>query len=159
MWWWLATVKSVERPIATPTEALALWARSHPVPDHRTYRSLGRLRRGEIAGLRVADVDLTEHTITVRKNRVESLHAPAATHDKGPKSEAGKRTITIPPHVVPPHPAAHGGARGQGSPVRQARGFSTAGQHPLPSIRTCPNKIGIELAFHDLRHMGQTLAA
>lgn len=46
-------------------------------------------------------MDLTNHTITVRRNRVEPLHAPSRAHDKDPQSEAGKRTITIPPRVMP----------------------------------------------------------
>jgi integrase len=59
------------------------------------------LRRGEIAGLRVADVDVQAGVITVRRNRVEPLAASHDAHDKDPKSKAGRRPGAIPPHVVP----------------------------------------------------------
>jgi integrase len=113
----------------------------------------------QIAGLRVTDVDLTEHTITVRKNRVEPLHAPADAHDKDPKSEAGKRTIAIPPHVVPLvrlHMDEYAGKERlfvsrDGSPLR--------GNTLYQAFVRARSKVGVDLTFHDLRHTGQTLAA
>ncbi|MEU9824992.1 tyrosine-type recombinase/integrase [Micromonospora chersina] len=83
------TVRVAERPVATPAQVVALVDAT--TPRYRTAVLIAAwcgLRRGEIAGLRIADVDLTEHTITVRKARVEPLHAPGA-FDKDPKSEAG----------------------------------------------------------------------
>jgi integrase len=154
------TVKSVERPVATPAEILALV--DAITPRYRTAVLIAAwcgLRRGEIAGLRVTDVDLTAHTITVRKNRVEPLRAPAKAHDKDPKSEAGKRTIAIPPHVVPVvrlHLDEYAGTERlfvsrDGSPLR--------GNTLYQAFVRARKKVGIELTFHDLRHTGQTLAA
>jgi integrase len=154
------TVKSVERPVATPAEVLALV--DAITPRYRTAVLIAAwcgLRRGEIAGLRVTDVDLTEHTITVRKNRVEPLHAPTDAHDKDPKSEAGKRTIAIPPHVVPLvrlHMEEYAGKERlfvsrDGSPLR--------GNTLYQAFVRARTKVGVDLAFHDLRHTGQTLAA
>jgi integrase len=56
------------------------------------------LRRGEVLGLRSGDVDLQAATVTVRRNRVELLESPVA-FDDDPKTDAGKRTVAIPPHV------------------------------------------------------------
>ncbi|MGO9142307.1 MAG: tyrosine-type recombinase/integrase [Streptosporangiaceae bacterium] len=58
------------------------------------------LRRGEVLGLRRPDVDLRAGTVTVRRNRVELLETPVA-FDTDPKTYAGKRTVVIPPHVLP----------------------------------------------------------
>lgn len=154
------TVKSVERPVATPADVLALV--DAITPRYRTAVLIAAwcgLRRGEIAGLRVTDVDLTEHTITVRKNRVEPLHAPAKAHDKDPKSDAGKRTIAIPPHVMPVvrlHLDEYAGKERlfvsrDGTPLR--------GNTLYQAFVRARKQVGLELTFHDLRHTGQTLAA
>jgi integrase len=150
-----------ERPVATPAEVVALVEAI--TPRYRTAVLIAAwcgLRRGEIAGLRVSDVDLTEHTITVRKNRVEPLHAPGRAHDKDPKTEAGKRTIAIPPHVVPVirlHLDEYAGKdrlfiSRDGSPLR--------GNALYQAFVRARKRVGLDkLAFHDLRHTGQTLAA
>jgi integrase len=118
------------------------------------------LRRGEIAGLLVEDVDLTEHTITVRRNRVEPLAAPAAARDQDPKTEAGKRTVAVPPHVVPLlrlHLDEYAGpvrffVSYDGSPLR--------GNTLYQAFVRARRKIGRDdLTIHDLRHTGATLAA
>jgi integrase len=98
--------------------------------------------------------------VTVRRNRVEPLESPKDAHDKDPKTYAGRRTVNIPPHVLP-FLAAHiemwagprrvfvgrTGAPMRGDAIRQA--FTRA-----------RNKVGMPgFTFHDLRHTGQTLAA
>ena len=155
------TVRSVERPVATPAQIVALVDAINP--RYRTAVLIAAwcgLRRGEIAGLLVTDVDLTEHTITVRKNRIEPLHAPDAAHDGDPKTEAGKRTITIPPHVVPLvrlHLEQFAGKERlfvsrDGSPLR--------GNTLYQAFVRARRQVGLDkLTFHDLRHTGQTLAA
>jgi len=155
------TVRASERPVATPAQVVALVDAINP--RYRTAVLIAAwcgLRRGEIAGLRVEDVDLTEHTITVRKNRVEPLHNPEAAHDKDPKTEAGKRSIAIPPHVVPVvriHLDEHAGLERlfvsrDGSPLR--------GNTLYQAFVRARAKVGLdEMTFHDLRHTGQTLAA
>jgi integrase len=117
------------------------------------------LRRGEVLGLRREDVDLTAGVVTVRRNCVELL-ANGAAFDAEPKTDAGKRTVTIPPHVLPilaEHMTSWSGRDRvfvgrdgrpmRGDAIRQA--FGRAGRKAgMPGFR-----------FHDLRHTGQTLAA
>lgn len=155
------TVKAAERPVASPAEVVALV--DAITPRYRTAVLIAAwcgLRRGEIAGLKVTDVDLTEHTITVRKNRVEPLHSPKDSRDGDPKTEAGKRTITIPPHVVPVvrlHLDEFAGPQRlfvsrDGSPLR--------GNTLYQAFVRARKRVGLDhLTFHDLRHTGQTLAA
>ncbi len=95
----------------------------------------------------------------MRHNRVELLESPVA-FDADPKTDAGKRTVSIPPHVLPvleedmatwagPDRAFVGrdGRLSRGDAVRQA--FTRARvKVGMPGFR-----------FHDLRHTGQTLAA
>jgi integrase len=59
------------------------------------------LRRGEIIGLRLEGVNVGSATVTVRRNRVELLENDRAAFDADPKTDAGKWTVAIPPHVVP----------------------------------------------------------
>ncbi|WP_430791710.1 tyrosine-type recombinase/integrase [Actinoplanes sp. G11-F43] len=154
-------VQASERPVATPAQVVELVEAI--TPRYRTAVLIAAwcgLRRGEIAGLRVADVDLTEHTITVRKNRVEPLHDRGKAHDKDPKTEAGKRTISVPPHVIPIlrlHLDEFAGRERlfisrDGSPLR--------GHTLYQAFVRARKRVGLDnLSFHDLRHTGQTLAA
>ena len=117
------------------------------------------LRRGEVLGLLPQDVDLDAGTITVRRNRIELLETRQA-FDADPKTDAGRRTVSIPPHVLPfliEHMTTWAGTDRvfigrdgrpmRGDAIRQA---FTRARHTadMPGFR-----------FHDLRHTGQTLAA
>ena len=55
------------------------------------------LRRGEMAALQWNDMDLVKNTISIRQNRV---HTTLGIIQKAPKTQAGKRTITIGQDVV-----------------------------------------------------------
>ncbi len=152
--------RAKERPIASPAEVLALVEAI--TPRYRAAVLLAAwcgLRRGELLGLVREDVDLQGGSVTVRRNRVELL-ATGAAFDAEPKTDAGKRTVTVPPHVLPvlaEHMAewagpdrvfvGRDGRAMRGDAVRQAfdRARRRAG---MPGFR-----------FHDLRHTGQTLAA
>jgi integrase len=131
-------------------------------PRYRAAVLLGAwcgLRRGEIIALTPRDIDLDAGTVTIRTNRVELLETRQA-FDAPPKTDAGKRTVAVPPHVLPML-AAHmrewsgtdhvfigrDGKPMRGDAVRQA---FTRARHKadMPGFR-----------FHDLRHTGQTLAA
>src|SRR5918994_2321624 len=64
------------------------------------------LRFGELAELRRHDVDLTNGVIHVRRGMVRAkVDNPSGAKlvllVKGPKSDAGRRDVTIPPHLLP----------------------------------------------------------
>jgi integrase len=154
-------VKAAERPIATPDQILSII--DVITPKYRSAVLIAAwcaLRRGEIAGLRVTDVDLANGKITVRRNRVELLESPEGAFDDDPKTEAGKRTISIPPHVLPIvklHMEEYAGAERffvsrDGKPLR--------GNTVYQAFKRARRKVGLDhVTFHDLRHTGQTLAA
>lgn len=52
------------------------------------------LRRGELAELKWEDVDLARGALTVRRNRTQATHQGITVGE--PKSEAGRRTLTLP---------------------------------------------------------------
>ena len=154
------TDRAKERPIASVAQVVALIEAI--TPRYRAAVLLGAwcgLRRGEIIALRPQDIDLDAGTVTVRTNRVELL-ATRQAFDAPPKTDAGKRTIAVPPHVLPfliahmrdwsgPDRVFLGrdGKPMRGDAVRQA--FTRARRKAdMPGFR-----------FHDLRHTGQTLAA
>jgi integrase len=87
--------------VASPVEVVALVEAI--TPRYRAAVLLAAwcgLRRGEVLGLHPADLDLRVGTVTVRRNRVELLESPVA-FDADPKTDAGKRTVVIPLHVLP----------------------------------------------------------
>ncbi len=82
---------------------------------------------------------------------------------KGPKSEAGKRDVAIPPHLIP---AVKAHLRDHVAPSREALVFPAAsGGHMAPAslyrvyypARKAAGRP--DLRFHDLRHTGAVLAA
>lgn len=118
------------------------------------------LRFGELAELRRGDIDLEGGVVRVQRG---------VTRGKGevwigdPKSDAGRRAVALPPHLVPvleDHLAEHVGAQ-PGALLFPAR----SGQHMAPSslyrvwypAREAAGRP--DLRFHDLRHTGATLAA
>jgi len=152
--------RAKERPVASPAQVASLIEAI--TPRYRAAILLAAwcgLRRGEVLGLLAQDVDLEAGTVTIRRNRVELLETPQA-FDADPKTDAGRRTVSIPPHVLPflaEHMATWAGADRvfigrdgrpmRGDAIRQAftRARRTAA---MPGFR-----------FHDMRHTGQTLAA
>jgi integrase len=155
------TVTAGERPVATPAQLVALVEAISPA-KYRAAILIGGwvgLRRGEIVGLRRDDVDLDQGVIRVRTSRLELLESDVR-EDKTPKSEAGRRTVAIPPHVIPvlrAHLDAFAG---------RERVFVGKGEEPLrgntlyQAFRRARERVGMEeFKFHDLRHTGSTLAA
>lgn len=152
--------RAKERPVASPDEVVALMEAI--TPRYRAAVLLAAwcgLRRGEVLGLRRPDIDLRAGTVTVRHNRVELLESPVA-FDTDPKTDAGKRTVVIPPHVLPvlaEHMASWAGEDRvfigrDGAPMR-----SNAVRLAFERARRRAGTPGFR--FHDLRHTGQTLAA
>lgn len=117
------------------------------------------LRFGELVELQRRDCDLEDGVIHVRRAAVRV--------EKGwkvgdPKSEAGKRDVAIPPHIVPAiedHLAKHVG------PQKDALLFPAKnGGHLQPSTLYRHFYKGRQKAkwsgrFHDLRHSGAVMAA
>ncbi|MCZ9328704.1 tyrosine-type recombinase/integrase [Nocardia farcinica] len=151
--------RAKERNVASVAEVAALV--DAITPRYRAAVLLAAwcgLRRGEIIGLAVTDVDLATDQVWVRRTRVELLESGAA-FDKDPKTDAGKRPVSIPPHLRS-YLVSHleqwagrewlfvgrDGQRMRGNAIYQA--FVRA-----------RSKVGVDVTFHDLRHTGQSLAA
>jgi integrase len=118
------------------------------------------LRFGELAELRRRDIDVRTGVIRVRRGMVRAEGVPLV---KGPKSDAGRRDVAIPPHLMPmvrEHLRAHV-AIGADALLFPA----TGGGHMHPSSLATvfyPARVAVgrsDLRFHDLRHTGATLAA
>lgn len=160
--------------LATLTEAM---------PEHRRsmvlFAAWCALRFGELAELRRRDVDVTNGVVKVQRGVVRTTEGVQVGT---PKSDAGSRNVTIPPHLMPlvkAHLADHT------EPGRDALLFPGAGgEHLAPSTfyGKSPKRVklpggGVEyrgghgfyraravagrptLHFHDLRHTGAVLAA
>jgi len=93
--------RAKERPVATPAQVVALVEAITP-----RYRAAVLLaawcgfRRGEMISMRRQDVDLDAGTVTIRRNRIELLESGEAFAGD-PKTDAGRRTVAVPPHVLP----------------------------------------------------------
>jgi integrase len=119
------------------------------------------LRRGELFGLRRCDVDLGHHTITVDVQRQQLANGEHLIGE--PKSDAGRRTVAIPPQAwrplvdhldrfTAPEADAWIFTGAKGGPLREA-----VWQQDWSNAR---KNIGRpDLHFHDLRHVAATLAA
>ncbi|WP_203665082.1 site-specific integrase, partial [Actinocatenispora rupis] len=152
--------RAKERPVASPAQVLALVEAI--TPRYRAAVMIAAwmaLRRGEICGMRVADVDLEHGTITVRKNRVELLESGEA-FDDDPKTDAGKRTVVIPPHVLPFLVEHMQNWAGKDRVFVGRTGQPMRGDAIRQAFTRARTKVGMEhLTFHDMRHTGSTLAA
>ena len=96
--------RAKERPVATPAQVVTLI--EAVTPRYRAAVLLAAwcgLRRGEVLGLLRDDVDLVARTVTIRRNRIELLSKPQAAFDAPPKTDAGKRTVNVPPRMCFPY--------------------------------------------------------
>lgn len=118
------------------------------------------LRFGELAELRRSDIDVSNAVIRVRRGVVRTAGGRVV---KGPKSEAGKRDVAIPPHLLP---AVKAHLREHVTATRDALVFPAAsGGHMAPAslyrvfypAREAARRP--DLRFHDLRHTGAVNAA
>ena len=118
------------------------------------------MRFGELTELRRSDIDVRSGVVHIRRGVVRT---DAGRIVKDPKSEAGKRDVAIPPHLIPAvkaHLAEHV-AVGPDALVFPA----AAGDHMAPSALDAVYHPAREAAgrpdlrFHDLRHTGAVLAA
>ncbi|MQA26093.1 MAG: tyrosine-type recombinase/integrase [Micromonosporaceae bacterium] len=157
--------KAEERPTATLDQVFAIAEKIQ-----RRYRLLvllatfAQLRFGELVALRRSSVDLAAMELRVRLATAEM--ADGSQVDDDPKSEAGKRPISLPQalrgdielHLATfAQPGRHGrlfiGAQG-GIPRR--RNFNRVWKKALKEAGI-PDDMGLHL--HDLRHTGSTWSA
>jgi integrase len=154
--------RAEERPVASMAEVGAL---ADAMPEHLRVvvllAALCQLRRAELLGLRRRDVDLLHGTLSGVVTRTKTM--AGAMIEKAPKTEAGRRTVTIPSNVLPALAAHLEGCVGldPDSPVM----VGEKGGRLLPQVLSCSwskarEKVGRpELRLHDLRHSGLTWAA
>jgi integrase len=96
----VARVSTVHKDVDTFTAAEVEQLRAQFAKDrigHAWELALYGLRRGEIAGLRWADVDLKANTLAVANNRVS---AGGVTVENDPKSYASRRKLPLPGRLV-----------------------------------------------------------
>jgi integrase len=157
----------VERPIERPVLSLieveqltyAIAPRYSAMVLMATWTGL---RFGEAAGLKRGDLNLVDGLVRVERQLQElKLGGPV---EGPPKTEAGRRTVSIPPHIIPElanHLARYLGVDAtshvftspDGTLLRRSN-FNRRMWQPA-----CL-EAGIKgFRFHDLRHTGNTLAA
>ncbi|MFE3451447.1 tyrosine-type recombinase/integrase [Nonomuraea sp. NPDC059194] len=156
------TPDTPERPMVSLPKVLEV---ADKVPDR--YRALvllgtfASLRWGELAGLRRTNLDLDARVVRVVGTLAE-LNGGTLL-DETPKSKAGRRVVSIPAEIIPdlrrhldkyaePGEFGHVFVGPKGGLLRRS------------AFRRIWNKaradVGLpELHFHDLRHVGNTLAA
>lgn len=110
------------------------------------------LRWGELAGLRVADVDMLRRRLTVRSALIEASGQPPRLGT--PKSSTSERTITL-PHVViealASHLEHHPPFDGMVWTTQQG-GFLRRGSFGRIWRRAVAESVGAPCRIHDLRH-------
>ena len=157
-----STEHAEERPLATVSDIRAL---TLAMPDHlKVVVPLAvwcQLRRGEILGLRRADIDLSNGVIHIERSRTFSRNGTSIV--KTPKTRSGRRVIAVPEKVIdsvalhldrfaPLDQEALIVTSRNGTPVTAA-----ALQRAWTKAR---DRVGRpDLHLHDLRHTGLTLAA
>lgn len=155
--------RSGERPVASLPDVLAL--AQHVCFRYRALvltATMTGLRLGELLALRRRNVDLLHGAVTV----TEQLHELADGRQVlgSPKSDAGRRTVALPPQIVreleshiaqfsQPGPDGLVFTAPEGGAIRRGNFRKRVW---LPAL----SATGLEhLRFHDLRHTGNTLAA
>jgi integrase len=155
-------VRAPERPVASVAEVQAAIAAA---PERwRTALELAawcQLRRGELLGLRRADVDLEQATVSVERAWVQTADGELVLGE--PKTRAGRRSVAVPANVLPALDAhlerfvgRDPGAwlfPGEGGEPVSPRTMSRVWQEARQAIERP------DLRLHDLRHSGLTWAA
>lgn len=154
-------VEVAERPVLSPAEVERLALEVGPRYSALVHLlAWSGLRIGEAAALTRSDLDLGDRPTVRVTSRAYVM--PGAIDLDAPKSKAGIRSVSLPPHIVPAL-QAHLSAyvpRDPGALV-----FTTSsGGNVLRSFgqvaRRALNRIGRDDArLHDLRHTGSVLAA
>lgn len=157
-----STKRKIQPKPATPDELAVL---VDNMPDRFQAMTLlaswCAMRFGELIELRRRDIDLDARVVRVHRAAVRVGDGSWAVGD--PKSDAGIRTVAIPPHIVG---AIERHLRNHTDKGADARLFPPeTGEYLQPSTlyrhfykaRVAAGRP--DLRFHDLRHTGATLAA
>jgi integrase len=151
-----------ERPTASVAEVAAL---AEAMPERMRAAVLlaawCQLRRGELLGLRRRDVDMFHGSISVSATRTKLMSGEMI--DKAPKSDAGRRTVAVPSHVLPPlaeHLGRFAGAEHDALVFTGEKGGPLRPQVLSTAWNAARAKVGrADLRLHDLRHSGLTWSA
>jgi len=154
--------RSPERPVATVEQVYALAA---AVPERNRalvlLAAFSGLRLGELLALRRERINLDDGWVVVTESQHELADRRIITGP--PKTAAGRRTVSLPPHLLPVlgehldrwverSPDALVFTGDKGGWLRRSQWNSR--------WREARAAVGLpHLAFHDLRHTGNTLAA
>lgn len=151
-----------ERQIPTVAQALALAETIDPRLRSAVHlAAFVGLRKGELLGLRRGDLDFEEGLVRIERQR--QLDQQGNELVGPPKSEAGRRVVTIPGALIE-HLSTHVASYAE----RGVDGYVFTGQKGGPlspvALQTAWDRarrqLGLELLhFHDLRHLAGTLAA
>jgi integrase len=156
------TDRPAERPVATMAEVEALAS-----AVNARWRAMVLLaywcglRLGELRALRRSDLDLLHNWVEVREQIVDVGGRLMAGP---PKTDAGRRRVAIPPHIVAELASHLELFVGAGAEAYVFTGHQGTGPLPSASWRRSweqarrATALG-HLRFHDLRHAGNTLAA
>ncbi len=158
----LPAIRHTDRHIVTPEQLAALAEALGP--DYGLMAYLGAilgLRQAECAGLRVGRLDFLRGTLTVAEQLTRGRHGSMATGE--PKSDAGRRTLSVPAELME-MVAAHLAGRGMTGRDPAAFVFASPGGAPLDYTnwrrrvwKPATIKAGLDgLTFHDLRRANAT---
>lgn len=158
----LPAVRHTDRHIVTAEELAALADALGPEYGLMAYLGavLG-LRQAECAGLRVGRIDFLRGTLTVAEQLTRGRHGSMATGE--PKSDAGRRTLSVPPELMEML-TAHLARRGMDGRDPTAFVFASPGGAPLDYTnwrrriwKPATVKAGLDgVTFHDLRRANAT---
>ena len=155
-------VRSAERPVASVRDvAHAVEATPERYRLALLLCAWCQLRRGEVLGLQRRDVDLSQGTIRVER----AWTAPMGERPVlgPPKTDAGLRTLTIPPNVLPAvrdHLARFVGSRQDAWLFATSTGTALSPRNFNRAWAEAREKAGrTDLHVHDLRHSGLTWVA
>jgi integrase len=144
-----------ERPVASVAEVQAL---ADAMPQELRLAVLlaawCQLRRGEVLGLRREDIDLVHHEVRVEWTRTTTMGRVEVK--KRPKTEAGKRKLSIPRNVagdLTDHLDRFVGA------APDAWIFDVGAGELRRAWDRARRATGQTIHFHDLRHSGLTWSA
>ncbi len=153
--------RAKERVVASVAEVEAATAAA--LPQWRLAILLAawcQLRRGEVLGLQRRNIDALHGTLTVRQTWSMAGRHPVLGP---PKTDAGRRSVAIPPNIVPALTAHLSTYTGPEATAWLFLGTDGNPAHPRTfdhAWATARTAIGRpDLRLHDLRHSGLTWAA